>query len=91
MSEEAQEARNKDFKRYREGFSRKCAREKTMDDVLHWLLVSSDPLISSLKKLPAKKSVTFSSDALKLLQAEDIKSSHEPNEHFYEDSDDSDI
>ena len=33
LSEEAQEARNKDVKKYRENFSRKCARDKTMEDV----------------------------------------------------------
>jgi hypothetical protein len=28
LSEEAQEARNKDIRRYRENFARKCTREK---------------------------------------------------------------
>jgi hypothetical protein len=51
LSEDAQEARNKDIRRYRENFSRKCSREKTMSDVFHRLLVSSDPLISSFEKL----------------------------------------
>lgn len=68
MSEDAQESRNKDFKTYREGFSRKCTREETMKDVLNWLLVSSDPLISSLRQLPRKTLQQFSPDALQLLQ-----------------------
>lgn len=55
LSEEAQEARNKDIKRYHEGFSRKCSRKNTLEDVFHMLLVSSDPFISSLRKLPKKK------------------------------------
>ena len=55
LSEEAQESRNKDIKRYREHFSRKCSRESTMTDFFHWLLVSSDPLISSLRSDPPKK------------------------------------
>lgn len=45
LFEKAQESRNKDIKKYREGFSQKCSREKTMEDVLNWLLVSSDPYI----------------------------------------------
>lgn len=71
LSEEAQEARNKDIKKYREGFSRKCSRERTMQDVLNWLLVSSDPYISSLRELPIKKQKTLCSDALGLLSCDD--------------------
>lgn len=54
LSEEAQEARNKDFKRYREHFSRKSSRTKCNEDILKRFLVTSDPLISSKTKLPAK-------------------------------------
>ena len=57
LFEEAQEWRDKDIKRYRDNFSRKCSRESTMTDLFHWLLMSSDPLISSLKvDLPKKVS-----------------------------------
>jgi hypothetical protein len=55
LSEDAQEARNKDIKRYREDFSRKCSREKPMEDVFYRLMVTSDPYISSIRKLPQKK------------------------------------
>ncbi|XP_025419316.1 uncharacterized protein LOC112689694 [Sipha flava] len=69
MSEEAQEARNKDLKNIRENYTRKCSRIKTNVDLLHGLLVSSDPLISSLRKLPSKKMSSFSTEVLQLLTA----------------------
>ncbi|XP_071580928.1 uncharacterized protein [Temnothorax nylanderi] len=71
LSEEAREA-CKDVKKYREGFSRKCSREKTMEDVLNWLLVSSDPYISSLRKLPKKKLKELSPEAIQLLLSLDL-------------------
>jgi len=49
LSEDAQEARNKDIRRFREHLSRISKRTKTMQDVLNNLLVSSDPHISSLQ------------------------------------------
>lgn len=55
LGEEAQEARNKDIKRYREFHSRKFSRKQNMEDIFHNLLISSDPLISGMKKLSAKK------------------------------------
>lgn len=48
LSEEALESRNKDFRNIRENHTRKMSREKTMYDLFHYLLLSSDPLISSL-------------------------------------------
>ena len=69
LSEEAQEARNKDIKKYRSDFSRKFSRVKTMEDVFNRLLVSSDPYISSLRKLPKKKLKQFLPEALELLIA----------------------
>lgn len=50
FSEEALEARNKDFRRYREFHTRKFTRLQTMTDLFNRLLVSSDPYISSLSK-----------------------------------------
>ena len=55
MSEEAQESCNKYIKRFREDFARECDRTKNLESVFHRLLVSSDPLIPSLRKLPPKK------------------------------------
>lgn len=47
LSEEALEARNKDFKLYREHFSRKTSRLDTMTDIFNRMLISSDPVITS--------------------------------------------
>lgn len=49
LSEEASEARNKDFRRYREFHSRKSSRVNTNQDLLNMILLSSDPLISSTR------------------------------------------
>ena len=57
MLEEAQEARNKDFKKFREDFSRKTSRIDTNRDLVNRLLVSSDPVITSLRKGHKKKMV----------------------------------
>ncbi|XP_024875226.1 uncharacterized protein LOC112456728 [Temnothorax curvispinosus] len=85
LSEDAQEARNKDIKKYRESFSRKCSRTKTMEDVFNWLTVSSDPYISSLRKLPQKKLNSFLPEAVELLVAPITSPNVERN---YSDSED---
>ena len=50
LSEEAQEARSKNLKKYREHHSRKSSRMKTNVDVMKRLLCTSDPVISSYRK-----------------------------------------
>lgn len=67
MSEEAQEARNKDIKMYREFHTRKVSREATNQDLLYRLLLSSDPLLTSLRPTPKKSEIPYSSDVLELL------------------------
>jgi len=51
LSEEAQEARNKDYNNIREHHTRKNSRLNTNEDLLHTLLVSSDPYISSIRNI----------------------------------------
>nr|XP_042898632.1 uncharacterized protein LOC122269457 [Parasteatoda tepidariorum] len=68
MSEEAQEARNKDFRNYREKFTRKISRVHTNEDILHMFLISSDPVISSLRKLPSRKSGSMPQAVIDLLE-----------------------
>lgn len=70
MSEEAQEARNKEIRRYRESFTRKNSRTNTNDDLLKRLLISSDPLITSLRKSTKKPNKSHSNAALGLLNVE---------------------
>lgn len=69
LSEDAQEARNKDVKRFREDFSRKCSRENTMQDVFNRLMVTSDPYISSIRTLPQKPLKSLSPEAIELLDS----------------------
>ena len=47
-SEEAQESRNKDNKQFRLHHSRKDTRLYTIEDQLHYLLITSDPIISTI-------------------------------------------
>lgn len=68
-SEEAAEARNKDFRRIRENNTRKNSRTNTNEDIVHWLLVSSDPVISSLRTSFPKKIIEYDPDVLKLLKS----------------------
>ncbi|XP_022828240.1 uncharacterized protein LOC111357680 isoform X1 [Spodoptera litura] len=55
LSEEAQEARNKDCRRFREHHTRKRSRIATNTDLLHMLLLTSDPLINTLREIPVKR------------------------------------
>lgn len=50
LSEEAQEARNKDFKRIRENHTRKLSRHATNTDLIHKLLISSDAYLAHLRE-----------------------------------------
>ena len=52
LSEDAQESRNKDIKNFRLHHSRKCSRESNMRDIFNRLLSTSDPFLSSIRKLP---------------------------------------
>ena len=49
LSEEAGEHRNKHFREFRQKFSRKFSRVECNRDLLNRLLITSDPLISSLR------------------------------------------
>lgn len=49
LSEEANEARNKEFRQYRRDHTRKINRTATNEDLLNHLLITSDPFISSLR------------------------------------------
>lgn len=55
LSEEASEARNKDFRNIRENNTRKIGRIENNVDILHGLLISSDPHISQIRPKFSKK------------------------------------
>lgn len=67
LSEEAAEARNKHFRCYRQDFARKFSRENCNQDVFNRLLLSSDPLLSSMRTVRKKKSKTFLPETLAML------------------------
>ena len=71
LSEEAQEARNKDVKKYRENFSRKCARDKTMKDVFQRMMLTSDPYISSFGNHLKQQRKSFSPEAMTMFLCSD--------------------
>lgn len=89
LTEEAQEARNNDFKRYRENNSRKCSREKSNMDIFNFFLLSSDPVISSKRKLCKKKLQSLPKQAINLLDlpAPNVQPLHS-NQNDNDESDD---
>lgn len=81
LSEEAQEARNKYFRLYREKFSRKFSRVSCNTDILNRLLLKSDPVMTGMRKQRRKTSRAFQNETLSLLKCV------EPNEFSSEDED----
>nr|CAI5842224.1 unnamed protein product [Callosobruchus analis] len=57
LSEEAQEAHNKDCRRFREKNTRKRSRIATNRDLLNMILITSDPVINSFREVPKKRQV----------------------------------
>lgn len=67
MSEEAQECMNKDYKVYREHHTRKSSRLNSNEDLFHTLLISSDPVISSIRNIPLVKKEQYPPEVKSLL------------------------
>ena len=71
MSEEAQESRNKDHRNFRRDHTRKFSRTTTNEDLIHHLLITSDPVISSTRARITSwksKNSSLTSDAISLLK-----------------------
>jgi hypothetical protein len=69
LSEEASEARNKDFRRVRECHTRKFCRKKTNEDIFHNFLISSDPYLSYIRpKYESSKQLDIFPEVVDLLQ-----------------------
>lgn len=76
MSEEALEARNKDLRNFRQHHTRKTSRKNTMEDLMHALLFSSDPVISTLSKKPSsfsRANIKLDNDIKNLLSEPNIE------------------
>lgn len=79
LSEEAAEARNKYYREYRKKFARKTSRLDCNRDVFNRLLLSSDPYLSSLRKIPKKRTSQFAPETLQLLVAEQLDGTEQDN------------
>lgn len=67
LLEDDQESRNKDYKQFRLHHARQCSRVATNEDVLHALLYTSDPYITSLRKPSNKKYLELFDEVKELL------------------------
>lgn len=78
MSEEASEARNKDFRHIREHHTRKASRTKANEDLLHNLLISSDPYLYYLRpKFSSSPKMNFIPETINLLKFEEEENEDE--------------
>lgn len=92
LSEEAAEARNKHFRMYRYNFARKFSRVDCNADIINRLLLSSDPLLTSLRPKPKSRMHTFSKEAIAMLlppspESEEDSDSESDNEEVGESDD----
>lgn len=91
LSEEAQEARNKDCRYFRKHHTRKCSRIATNEDLFKKLLASSDPYITSLRRISSsKKNGTISRDVLNLLKQPEVANQKDESDYDESDYDDDD-
>lgn len=86
LTEEAQEARNKDFKNYREQYSRKCNREKSNEDIFNLFLLTSDPILTSKRKESKKSIKKIPKEALDMLVPPTVTESQSNEDEEDEDS-----
>lgn len=97
LSEEAQEARNKDCRRFREFHTQKKSRTSTNKDLLRMLLITSDPIVNSYREVPRKSSGSIPIEVIKLLRcpatptqpqrvSSDSPDEYDKNDYFVEDT-----
>lgn len=68
FSEEAQEATNKVFRKARNQHSRMYQRTKTNIDTMHYMLIASDPMVSTLRHTKERQLKELTGDAQKFLK-----------------------
>ena len=66
LSEEAQEAMNKEYRKCRLFHSRKNSRISTNEDVVHYLQVSSEPYNNSFRTRMKLKKLEYHDDVKKI-------------------------
>lgn len=67
LSEDVLEASHKFYKKTRLFHSRKTSRENTNTDIVHYMLISSDPIISAKRKAHAKLQKAFAPEVLDMI------------------------
>lgn len=67
LSEDAQEANHKYFRKYRENNSRKMSRKSNNEDIFRHLLIASDPIISLSRKIVEREKKELCDEAKDLL------------------------
>lgn len=84
LSEEASEARNKDFRKLREHHTRKFCRGATNQDIFNGFIVSSDPYLSSIRPTLTNKSRNELTEEMKSLLLIDPDTIDKENIEFVE-------
>ncbi|KMQ83296.1 dna-mediated transposase [Lasius niger] len=89
LGEEASEARNKNYKRYRECHSRKHSRLANMEDIFYRVMDTSNPIVSNISlnnRLKKQKRLPFSQDIIRLFLIPKIDGTiHSDSEELLED------
>lgn len=67
FSEDVLEAAQKEYKSLRLFHARKTSRIHTNTDIVHWMLIASDPIIASHRKGHKKTKKPFSKEVMELL------------------------
>lgn len=86
LGEEASEARNKDYKKYREGHSRKHSRKANLEDIFYRAMDTSDPIISTVglqRRIQNRRTLSFPPEVTELFaipEADTISSYHAEDE-----------
>lgn len=73
LSEEAQECKNKDYRRFRYNNTFKISRVRQNEDLFNMLAASSDPLIASLRHKRSRKDLEDSNYSSEMFNLLDIK------------------
>lgn len=79
FSEEAQESGNKIFKAVRRYYSRTCSRKSNNEDIIHYLLISSDPIISINRLQKDKITKELSIEATNLIKQTNLNDENNDN------------
>lgn len=86
LGEEASEARNKDYKKYRERHSRKHSRKSNLEDIFYRAMDTSDPIISTVglqRRIQKRTRLSFPPEVTELFaipEANTISSYHAEDE-----------